>query len=334
MLAAGGALAGCGGDTAAVLRTRRCRQRGHEGAGRGVCPGCQPARHRPARNERQLTRTRRQSTHPPRTRALPVATASRTRSSGSSTASRLRSPPPPKTEGHEGEHEEIHSSIEVLPTPTIAAKHNAAQISPRGLDCIKRFFPAAFAKKDTRRLYATGRSPSSRLSNPLPDVPGSFAIRIATKYPRRTQPDRRDTAPRLHRHPRLPLRRIRNQPHRHRVPRTGRRRSRATPPHSALRPRTGEQALGRNRAWRPSHDPIQAGQSVQAHMTLQRTQHARTRLALSGAMALAAACAVLMPGVAFAGGFSCAGAVAALSRRGICVVVRGQRSGTGTRRRG
>jgi len=79
----------------------------------------------------------------------------------------------------ESEHEEIHSSVEVLPTPTIAARHNAAQISPRGLDCIKRFFPAAFAKKDTRRLRY-GPVTLQRLPNPLPDVPGSFAVRIAT----------------------------------------------------------------------------------------------------------------------------------------------------------
>src|SRR5271166_2553385 len=33
---------------------------------------------------------------------------------------------------------EIYSAVEVLPTQTIAAKHNTAQISPRGLQCIRR----------------------------------------------------------------------------------------------------------------------------------------------------------------------------------------------------
>jgi hypothetical protein len=79
----------------------------------------------------------------------------------------------------EGEHEEIHSSVEVLPTPTTAAKHNAAQINPRGLGCIGRFFPAAFAKSDTRRLRY-GLVTLQRLPNPLPGVPGSFAVRITT----------------------------------------------------------------------------------------------------------------------------------------------------------
>jgi len=79
----------------------------------------------------------------------------------------------------ESEHEEIHSSVEVLPTATIAAKHNAAQISPRGLGCIRRFFPAAFAKSDTRRLRY-GPVTLHHLPDPLPGTPGSFAVRITT----------------------------------------------------------------------------------------------------------------------------------------------------------
>jgi hypothetical protein len=79
----------------------------------------------------------------------------------------------------EGEHEEIHSGVEVLPTKTIAAKHNAAQISPRGLRCIRHFIPAALAKSNTRRLHY-GPVILSHLSNPLPDAPGSFAVEITT----------------------------------------------------------------------------------------------------------------------------------------------------------
>jgi len=79
----------------------------------------------------------------------------------------------------EDEHEEIHSSVEVLPTVTIAAEHNAAQISPRGLNCIRRLIPAAFAKSNTRRLHY-GPVTLHHLPNPLPDVPGSFAVEITT----------------------------------------------------------------------------------------------------------------------------------------------------------
>jgi hypothetical protein len=80
---------------------------------------------------------------------------------------------------NEGENEEIHSNVEVLPNQTIAAKHNAAQISPRGLDCIRRFIPAALAKSNTRRLHY-GPVTLHHLPNPLPDVPGSFAVEITT----------------------------------------------------------------------------------------------------------------------------------------------------------
>jgi hypothetical protein len=80
---------------------------------------------------------------------------------------------------NESEHEEIHSSVEVLPNQTIAAKHNAAQISPRGLDCIRHFIPVAIAKSNTRRLHY-GPVTLHHLPNPLPDVPGSFAVEITT----------------------------------------------------------------------------------------------------------------------------------------------------------
>ena len=80
---------------------------------------------------------------------------------------------------YEGEHEEIHSAVEVLPSQAVAAKHNAAQISPRGLQCIRRFIPAAFAKSNMRRLHY-GPVTVRHLPNPLPYVPGSFAIEVAT----------------------------------------------------------------------------------------------------------------------------------------------------------
>jgi hypothetical protein len=80
---------------------------------------------------------------------------------------------------NEGEHEEIHSAIEVLPNQTIAAEHNAAQISPRGLQCIRRFIPASLAKSDTRRLHY-GPVTLHHLPDPLPGVAGSFAVEITT----------------------------------------------------------------------------------------------------------------------------------------------------------
>lgn len=86
---------------------------------------------------------------------------------------------PTFTASAEGENEEIHSAIEVLPTQAVAARHNAAQVSPRGLRCIRYFIPASLAKSDTRRLHY-GPVALSHLPNPLPGVAGSFAIEITT----------------------------------------------------------------------------------------------------------------------------------------------------------
>ncbi len=80
---------------------------------------------------------------------------------------------------NEGENEEIHSAVEVLPSQAVAARHNAAQISPRGLQCIRRFIPASLAKGNTRRLHY-GPVTLHRLPNPLPGVAGSFAVEITT----------------------------------------------------------------------------------------------------------------------------------------------------------
>jgi hypothetical protein len=86
----------------------------------------------------------------------------------------------PVEEGEEEQAKEvISSSVEVLPTPAVAAEHNAAQISPRGLNCIRRYIPASLAKGNTRRLHY-GPVTIHRLHNPLPGVAGSFAVEITT----------------------------------------------------------------------------------------------------------------------------------------------------------
>jgi hypothetical protein len=77
----------------------------------------------------------------------------------------------------ESEHEQIHSSVEVLPTQAIAAQNNAADLSPHGLDCIRNLIPAAIANSNTRPVRY-GSVTLRHLPNPLPGVPGSFAIEI------------------------------------------------------------------------------------------------------------------------------------------------------------
>jgi len=68
---------------------------------------------------------------------------------------------------------------ESISSTSSAAQHNAAQISPRGLACIKRFIPVSLAKTNTRRLRY-GPVTLTHLPNPLPGVPGSFAVQITT----------------------------------------------------------------------------------------------------------------------------------------------------------
>jgi hypothetical protein len=244
-LAVGGALAGCGSDTAAIPVP---------GAADSAVTKTQAVAYAKAINLRATDLPRMNTSSPehegkaPTRLELALARCDGEQDPLQRVLNRV-SPTftSPSEDGCEGEHEEIHSSIEVLPTPAIAAKHNAAQISPRGLDCIGRLFPAAIAKRDKRRLRY-GPVTLQHLPYPLPGVPGSFAVRIATSVLG------------------IPSQIAATPPHVYidilgflagaseinltatGFPRTRQRRSRATPPHSALHPRTGEQALSSQRS--------------------------------------------------------------------------------------
>jgi hypothetical protein len=86
----------------------------------------------------------------------------------------------PVEEGEEEQAKEvISSSVEVLPTPAVAAEHDAASISPRGLRCLERYIPAALAKGNGRRVRY-GPVTLRRLPDPLPGVAGSAAIELTT----------------------------------------------------------------------------------------------------------------------------------------------------------
>jgi hypothetical protein len=86
----------------------------------------------------------------------------------------------PIEEGEEEQAKEvISSSVEVLPTPAVAAEHDAASISPRGLRCLERYIPAALAKGNGRRVRY-GPVTLRRLPDPLPGVAGSAAIELTT----------------------------------------------------------------------------------------------------------------------------------------------------------
>jgi hypothetical protein len=77
----------------------------------------------------------------------------------------------------EGEHEGIHSDVEVMPTPTLAARHNAAQLSRRGIACLKRFILLPRDKPGSRLHYGPVTvSPPSQ----LPGVSGGFTIEFTT----------------------------------------------------------------------------------------------------------------------------------------------------------
>jgi hypothetical protein len=175
---AGSALAGCGsGDTAAVLAPSAAH-------GTGAVTKAQAVAYAQAVNLRAADLPRMNTSSPehegkaPTRLELALARCDGEQDPLQRVLNRVSPTFTSPTEG-EGEHEEIHSSVEVLPTATIAAKHNAAQISPRGLGCIRRFFPAAFAKSDTRRLRY-GPVTLHHLPDPLPGTPGSFAVRITT----------------------------------------------------------------------------------------------------------------------------------------------------------
>jgi hypothetical protein len=75
-------------------------------------------------------------------------------------------------------HEEIHSSVEVLPSASIAAQNNAANRSQRAIKCAERFLPTELDKSNGSSVHY-GHMSITRLANPLPGVPGSFGLRIA-----------------------------------------------------------------------------------------------------------------------------------------------------------
>jgi hypothetical protein len=75
-------------------------------------------------------------------------------------------------------NEEIHSTVEVLPSTSLARRNNAANDSQRAIKCAERFLPGEFNKSNGTRVRY-GHISITRLPNPLPGVPGSFGIRIS-----------------------------------------------------------------------------------------------------------------------------------------------------------
>lgn len=73
--------------------------------------------------------------------------------------------------------EQVNSQVEVMPTTRLAAQHNAAYRTSRGLACISRVLAPALAGAGAAEA---GYPNVSRLSTPLPGIRGSFGIRIAT----------------------------------------------------------------------------------------------------------------------------------------------------------
>jgi hypothetical protein len=187
-LTVGGALAGCGGGTATALAP------GGGGStasalvpGGGTVTKAQAAAYAPAVNLRATDLPRMDVGKPERESEAPTPfELELARCYGGvnpqiRVLSRLSPTFTATSEGegeNEGEHEQIHSSVEVLPTLAIAAKNNAAQLSPRGLDCLRSLIPATIANSDTRPVRY-GSVALRHLTNPLPGVPGSFAIEIA-----------------------------------------------------------------------------------------------------------------------------------------------------------
>jgi hypothetical protein len=190
-LAAGGALAGCGGggssSTASALAP------GGGGTATALVPGggtvtkAQAAAYAQAVNLRATDLPRMDAGKPeheseaPTRLALELARCDGALNPQIRVLNRASPTFTVSSEGegeNEGEHEQIHSSVEVLPTQAIAAKNNAAQLSPHGLECIRSLIPAAIANSDTRSVRY-GSVTLRHLPNPLPGVPGSFAIEIA-----------------------------------------------------------------------------------------------------------------------------------------------------------
>jgi hypothetical protein len=78
-----------------------------------------------------------------------------------------------------GEYGQIHSNVEVEPSHSAAALNDTVILSRRGLACLRRFLPRALAKGSNGQQHYR-RLTVSRLPTPLPDVRGSFRLRIAT----------------------------------------------------------------------------------------------------------------------------------------------------------
>jgi hypothetical protein len=76
------------------------------------------------------------------------------------------------------QHEQIRSSVEVMPSAALAEQSNASSRSQRALACAKRFFAQEFAGHGGSHVHY-GPVTVSRLPYPLPGVAGGFGYRIS-----------------------------------------------------------------------------------------------------------------------------------------------------------
>lgn len=77
------------------------------------------------------------------------------------------------------EFERISSSVEVLPSAALMARHNAVNRSRRMLNCAKRYFPQLLGEKSAGTTEI-GPVTVSRLPDPLPGIAGAYEYRIGT----------------------------------------------------------------------------------------------------------------------------------------------------------
>lgn len=77
------------------------------------------------------------------------------------------------------EFEWISSSVEVLPSAALMARHNAVDRSHRILICAKRYFPELLGEKSDGGTEI-GPVTVSRQPNPLPGIAGAYEYRIGT----------------------------------------------------------------------------------------------------------------------------------------------------------
>jgi hypothetical protein len=77
------------------------------------------------------------------------------------------------------EFERISSSVEVLPSAALMARHNAVNRSRRMLNCAKRYFPQLLGEKNAGSTEI-GPVTVSRLPDPLPGIAGAYEYRIGT----------------------------------------------------------------------------------------------------------------------------------------------------------